>query len=339
MFGVILSGCDAINDLFGGGSDPDDKPLPSGPPAITDPDEVKDYLDSAPENPVDLRVDMELPADWPALLAAIAEAGKNVNLDLSACTMTGETGEFDPNAETTDNGGKDKIVSLVLPAGATSIKASDSPFNSTFLPFSELKSVSGESVETIGNFAFTYHPTLTEASFPAAKTIGTGAFSDCAALTTVNFPVAETIGYAAFGGSGLLSTVDFPAVTTIDHDAFSYCIGLTSAILPAAASFGDHVFQATESKALVVTLGDTVPTLGKGTFDDFGVGVAKTVTVKVPASAATAYGASTEGTTYSGNNEDLNWGNGFRGGGWTDQEDFAEGGTVNSSITLTITAE
>jgi hypothetical protein len=56
----------------------------------------------------------------------------------------------------------------------------------------------------------------------------------------------------------------------------------------------------------------------------------KTVTVKVP-SGASGYG--TIPNTYSGTDTSVNWGNGFRGGGW-DGSGFVEYGEVNSNITL-----
>jgi hypothetical protein len=52
--------------------------------------------------------------------------------------------------------------------------------------------------------------------------------------------------------------------------------------------------------------------LGTGAFWD--TAPAKTVTVKVP-SGATGYGPVS--ATYSGSNDGPNWGNGFRGRGWT----------------------
>jgi hypothetical protein len=61
---------------------------------------------------------------------------------------------------------------------------------------------------------------------------------------------------------------------------------------------------------------------------------AKTVTVKVPASA-TGYG--TLPATYSGSGSTQNWGNAFRGMGWSSSGGY-DTGTVNSEITLTISA-
>ena len=75
----------------------------------------------------------------------------------------------------------------------------------------------------------------------------------------------------------------------------------------------------------------TAPTLGASIFSNIST---KTVTVKVP-SGATVYGALP--STYSGEDETVNWGNGFRGKGW-DGSTFT-GGSINSNIALTIQAE
>ena len=66
---------------------------------------------------------------------------------------------------------------------------------------------------------------------------------------------------------------------------------------------------------------------------------AKTVTVRVPAGAEDWDGI-VSGSPYSGSNTTVNWGNGFRGGGWRKPENaFQSGGSVNSNITLTIQEE
>jgi hypothetical protein len=61
---------------------------------------------------------------------------------------------------------------------------------------------------------------------------------------------------------------------------------------------------------------------------------AKTVTVKVP-SGATGYG--TVPGTYTGSDTTDNWGNAFRGKGWSSTNGYGIG-TVNTNITLTIEA-
>jgi hypothetical protein len=110
--------------------------------------------------------------DWPGLLSAIAAAGKYVALDISAGAVPGTGTEFDPGAANT---GESKIVSLVLPNAARSIK--DSSYSEAlFRYFTALKEVSGANIKTIGNYAFYNCHYLTTANFPAATSIGLGAF-------------------------------------------------------------------------------------------------------------------------------------------------------------------
>jgi hypothetical protein len=64
-----------------------------------------------------------------------------------------------------------------------------------------------------------------------------------------------------------------------------------------------------------------------------GVNLAKTVTVKVP-TGATGYADSLP-ATFTGSDTTVNWGNGFRGGGWVGSA-FMSARYINSNITLTI---
>jgi hypothetical protein len=98
-----------------------------------------------------------------------------------------------------------------------------------------------------------------------------------------------------------------------------------------------YAFRVTGTKDITITLGAAAPTLGYDLF--FGVESSKTVTVKVP-SGATAWRGKTG--TFSGSNTALNWGNGFRGGGWTNSGTFYYAGgesKINSNISLTIQYE
>jgi hypothetical protein len=177
---------------------------------------ISAYLQSASggtsaATPVSLSVSLNL-ADsengWTSLLSAIDSAGKYVALDLSACTGNAQ---FDPGTAST---GKDRIVSLVLPNAATSIK--DGPHSggsgySTFRYFTALKSVSGANVETVGEAAFFACAALTTVSLPAATSIGDTAFFVCDALTTVSLPKATSIGQQAFDECAALTTVTLGA--------------------------------------------------------------------------------------------------------------------------------
>jgi hypothetical protein len=212
-------------------------------------DGIEDYLASPPTGatggvsggPVILPVNTDLSGNgWADLLDAINDASSvsAVALDLSACTGGGA--EFDP--DNTNSTGKDKIVSLILPDAATSIKAGNSS-NPTFKNFSALKSIVGGAVTSIGQYAFCDCNTLEAMSLPAATTIGEWAFFDCDVLETISLPAATTIGEAAFLQCGVLTTVNLPAATTIGGGAFTNCDTLETVSLPAVTSIGDAAFD------------------------------------------------------------------------------------------------
>ncbi|MDR1956308.1 MAG: leucine-rich repeat domain-containing protein, partial [Treponema sp.] len=216
-------------------------------------DEVRDHLASFIDGegatvadciPVPVGIDFTSGGSdtWEALLEALETAGKYVALDLSQSTLTGMlmAGEFDPG---TYNTGEPYIGSLTLPVGALSIKAGTSSSAPTFQHFTALKSISGENIETIGNYAFYDGDELSSVYLPVAKTIGTYAFYDGDGLSTVYLPVATSIGDYAFYDCDGLSTVNLPAVTSIGNYAFYDCDWLSSVYLPAATGIGTYAFQ------------------------------------------------------------------------------------------------
>jgi hypothetical protein len=178
------------------------------------------------------------------LLSVIAEKGKYVGVDLARCYNMPAT-EFDPDY--TVAAGKDRVVSLVLPDAAESIKPGGHDdinhlYFSSFKNFTFLRRVSGSTIKIIGESAFYGCKALTTADFPEALYIGSHSFYGCDALTTVNLPKARDIGEWAFAACGL-TTVDFPAVKDTGHAAFYSCIALTTVNLPKAISIGRAAFS------------------------------------------------------------------------------------------------
>jgi hypothetical protein len=208
--------------------------------------DIADYLANASGSPIPLPVHINLadpsPNGWADLLSAIqnAGAGKYVNLDLSLCTMSGT--EFDPDASIST--GKDKIVSLVLPNAAESVKAGTSA-NPTFKNFTSLTGVTGEYVETIGERAFQGCGALVSIDLPSATSIGKFAFVYCDTLASVNLLAATSIGEAAFTYCTSLTVIDLPdSLTSIGDSAFAYCTGLTAINIPASlTSIGVYAFS------------------------------------------------------------------------------------------------
>jgi hypothetical protein len=225
---------------------------------------VRDYLAAndprggSAANPLPLPVKMHLSGanSLENLFAAIGGAGKYVDLDLSRCTMDGTA--FNPGGSGT---GKGLVVSLFLPDGARSIGNQ----------FASLRTVRGNGVTGIGQFAFAECSSLTTVNLPAATNIGQFAFAYCPSLTTVNLPAATNIGGAAF--------VDCPSLTTVN--------------LPAAASLGDMVFSGAGTKALTVTLGRNAPALTGN--PPGAIKTTKTVIIRRPASN-TGYDAAWQNT-------------------------------------------
>ncbi|MDR2019707.1 MAG: leucine-rich repeat protein, partial [Treponema sp.] len=175
----------------------------------------------------------------------------------------------------------------------------------------------------IGYFAASGPATLSEIT-----TVGSHAFYFRTGLTSVNLPAATTIGNSAFYLCINLTSVNLPAATSIGNSAFFYCHALSTVSLPAAISIGNYFFaHHTGGQALTVTLGAAPPTLGTDIFFNIS---AKTVTVKVPSSALSAYGASINGADTA----TQSWANAFRGMGWNGTSYYS--GTVNTGITVTI---
>jgi hypothetical protein len=197
---------------------------------------------------------------WLDLRVAIYSAGKYVALNLSACTMGRNAQgviEFDPEM---DNIGKGRIVSLVLPNSAQSIKASTSS-SPAFRYFTSLNSVTGANIMNIGDYTFDRCKTLTTMNFPKATSIGNGAFFGCTALTTVSLPAAISIRATAFTGCSALSTVNLPKATSISDYAFAVCTALTTLNLSSVPPIlGSNVFYETySSDAPSATLTIRVP--------------------------------------------------------------------------------
>jgi hypothetical protein len=193
-----------------------------------------------------------------------------------------------------------------------------------------LTTVTLPAAQTIDVGAFAFCTALTTMTLPVAQTIGDAAIQGCTALTTVTLPEATTIGYSAFAFCTALTTVTLPAAQTIDIGAFQECTALTTVTLPEATTIGRAFLSTGTAAALTVTLGAVPPTLESMIF--YGIGSpGKTVTVRVPTSALSAYGPVPVNTTAN------NWGNGFRGGGWNGAT-MTNSTYVNSYINLTIQA-
>jgi len=214
LLGLILITCDEGGDK---GANPPQPPQPPQPGANVN-------------NPID-RIEItnlgtmtSSASGWRQLLNSIESTGKYINLDLSACTMTGTSFNPDSSVET----GKKYIVSIILPTVATGIGGG-------FQYFSNLNYVKGANIITIGGSSFSYSY-VKSVDFPKVESIGGSAFFRCS-LENVNFPQVTTIGGWAFEDSRL-KTATFPKVQSIGESAFSGCSYLENISFPASAELG-----------------------------------------------------------------------------------------------------
>ena len=130
----------------------------------------------------------------------------------------------------------------------------------------------GNSVTSIGNYAFYLCKGLTSVTFPNSVTsIGGDAFYGCSGLTSVTFPNSVTSigGFAFYGCSGLTS-VTFPnSVTSIGVRAFSGCSGLPSVTFPdSVTSIGDYAFCGCSGFTSLI-IPENVRSVGSRTFEDY----------------------------------------------------------------------
>ena len=185
---------------------------------------------SVPADPAPLPVSIGLgdttepESVWIDLLGVLDEAGVFVDLDLSACSISG-TGFGSTYA---GSGGKDGIVSIVLPSGITSI--SDGAFGDC-TNLVGIRPLDG--LISIGEAAFSGCAKLARIDlFGSLNSIGAYAFADCGSLNRIAMPDGITsVDAGTFSGCGSLATVIFPAVTSIGNSAFASCESLSAITL------------------------------------------------------------------------------------------------------------
>ena len=137
----------------------------------------------------------------------------------------------------------------------------------------------GNSVTSIGNWAFWNCTSLTSVTIPNSVTsIGNSALYGCSNLTSVTIPNSVTsIGDRAFSGCSGLTSVAIPnSVTSIGGDVFSNCSSLTSIIVESGNSMYDsrdncNAIIETSTNTLIAGCPNTiipnsVTSIGEGAF-------------------------------------------------------------------------
>lgn len=125
------------------------------------------------------------------------------------------------------------------------------------------RSIAGEyennTVESIGDSAFSKCKKLTTIIIGAVKRIERNAFADCDTLTTVTAPEATSMGQAAFYYCYSLRTIFAPKTTTIGVAGFSACSNLQKAEFPVLKTIGGRAFSDAGLKSVNYPLITSIP--------------------------------------------------------------------------------
>jgi uncharacterized repeat protein (TIGR02543 family) len=229
-------------------------------------------------DPVKLAMSMSLAGSaWNTFMNAMDATGKHFDLDLSASSvagMTGVSGEFDAAKRT------GKMMSVVLPANATSIKASS-------FEGSSVKTVSGAGVVTIGEKAFYLSRQLAMVDFPMAENVGDKAFDYCSLRDSMSFPMVKTVGERAFAHNGMVVMADFPELREAGMQAFGWMTALADVRMPKIERMGLHMFMGTDGRDMTIKLGASAPHVEPMMFiPESGTMPKKNITVMIPANEA-----------------------------------------------------
>ena len=152
----------------------------------------------------------------------------------------------------------------------------------------------GDSVTSIGNYAFQSCYSITSLTIPDSVTsIGNYAFQSCYSITSLTIPDSVTsIGNTAFGSCYSLTSLTIPdSVTSIENTAFGSCYSLTSLTIPdSVTSIGSSAFQTCYS-ITSLTIPNSVTSIGSYTFRDCYSLTSLTIPDSVTSIGNTAFGS------------------------------------------------
>jgi len=194
------------------------------------------------DDPVYLEMNINLEnmlagSNWQSLINKLEEEKKYVELDLSACGMTG-TDFVNRSGTVSTMYESNFIVELILPDVARTIIGGNSErrdrTNGPFTKFNQLRKITGEEItgfSATSGFQYSHLacvPLLEEARFPKLTSLGNGgAFQACPNLKTVYIPQVASICSSAFFDCPQLTSVGTTAdvimatgITILDGSAF-----------------------------------------------------------------------------------------------------------------------
>lgn len=96
-----------------------------------------------------------------------------------------------------------------------------------------LTEVNDNTVTSVCEYAFYYHPQLTSIVLPLVTSVGKYAFQSCFQLTSIYLPLVTSVGIGAFQTCYKLTSIDLPLVTSVGSVMFQSCTNLSCVILRA----------------------------------------------------------------------------------------------------------
>ena len=144
--------------------------------------------------------------------------------------------------------------------------------------------VIGDSVTSVGEYAFESCQHLTSVTFPRSlRNIRKSAFDGCTSLDSIVLPDSVSIGNYAFQDCASLQTIKFPVhVLALGGGVFSRCISLDSICIPKGIKTLNGTFSGCTSLCYV-EIPNSVTSIGGGTFK----GCESLRSIEIPNSATT----------------------------------------------------